>query len=319
MAEEHHVSSRQIGRLLAELQRDFLVVTTPDHPFLLRGPDALVSSPGSLVLVFLPSEHERAQPATILSRLALSRYAYPSKARCVILVDQDQRISAAEVTRHFHEVIRAHDVHSIGQFTRSREANPNHVRSIPLDLRDDFTARFLSAEQITRENFDRLKNPTHREQFHTVDEAAGRKRGGIPLMLEPWVPSMRRSRSFTIFEDPSTQSLFASFPSSQNARLKVRVNRVIEHGVRGRFVLEDGVPYPRQFKSPMLLTLGSYRELTWDPLKVLRATAFGGWALVPDDSDYEFELESSRYRELEAANQQRLRTAPQEDLKESEE
>ncbi|MFN7992730.1 MAG: hypothetical protein U0Q18_03975 [Bryobacteraceae bacterium] len=94
----------------------------------------------------------------------------------------------------------------------------------------------------------------------------------------------------------------------------MKVNRLIEHGIRGRFTLEDGVPYPRQFKSPMLLMLGAYRELTWDPLKLLRATAFGGWAIVPDDSDHEFERESTRYRELEAANQHLLRNAPEESI-----
>jgi hypothetical protein len=132
-----------------------------------------------------------------------------------VLLDQDERIAAAEVTRHFHEVIRARDVHTIGAFTRSREANPNHIRSIPLDVRDEFTARFLSAEQITRENVERLKIHPLMGERAADTESARRKRGGTPLMLDPWVPTMRRSRSFTVFKDPSTQSLFASFPSAK--------------------------------------------------------------------------------------------------------
>lgn len=210
MSIDDRVSSHEVGRLLLELQREFLVVTTPDHPFLLRGPDALVSLPGSLVLLFVPLAHELAQPAAFLARLALSRYAYPSSARCVLVMDQDERIAAAEVVRNFHEVIRARDVHSIGRFVYSKGANPNRVRPIPLDVRDEFVARFLSAEQITRDNLERLRGDRLVEH-RSAEESARRKRGGIPLTLDPWIATMRRSRSYTVFEDPPTQSLFASF------------------------------------------------------------------------------------------------------------
>lgn len=62
-------------------------VYKPEHPLLLRGPDALVSGPGNLCAIFVPNGWEIDNPAHLATRLISARLALPEHCRTVLLAD----------------------------------------------------------------------------------------------------------------------------------------------------------------------------------------------------------------------------------------
>jgi hypothetical protein len=58
------VLRRMVARELGdEIPSSYLIVTAPDHPLLVEGPDLLIGGEGNLVAVFMPNASDRKMPS----------------------------------------------------------------------------------------------------------------------------------------------------------------------------------------------------------------------------------------------------------------
>ena len=94
-------------------------VSAPDHPLLLRGPDALTATDGALNAIFTPHAIERANPAHLASRLIASKLALPPKTKTVLLIGEDVGYMSALFENDFGLVAQDTD-RSIGKFLADR-------------------------------------------------------------------------------------------------------------------------------------------------------------------------------------------------------
>src|SRR5216684_6152496 len=89
----------QQRRSLAEsvrdaLPQDYVVVSNPDHPLVLRPPDLLIGGNGRLIALFIPTSVERGNQRNFRNRIILNRLALPAHTHFVLVLD-----SAAEWMR----------------------------------------------------------------------------------------------------------------------------------------------------------------------------------------------------------------------------
>jgi hypothetical protein len=300
------VISHTMKRYLAKLADHLNVVIAPDHPLLFNGPDVLLSLPGSVVGLFVASKHEISNPVGLLVRLALTRYAYPQNLRCALILDAQEKLAETDVIRNFHDVFKkATTTRELVSFVKHETANPSRVHKIPPPLRDAFRSRYLSAEHISRKNFIRF-NVGHQKTDRIRSKDRNGIRDGTPLTLLPWLESSRKSYSTAVFLEPQTASLVSTVSSDSRRKYIAGVRKAVDHSIRGRFIMDYGVPYPSSVSAPMFLVLSDYQPFTWDPLKVLRATAFVGWALLADGSQNNLSQESILYSHLQGQIERRV-------------
>src|SRR5713101_8321070 len=78
---------KHLGAFIQRSFRNYRVVSSPDHPLLLRPADLLVGGDGWITAVFLPHARERRDPRRLADRLLLNRLALPARTRCLLIVD----------------------------------------------------------------------------------------------------------------------------------------------------------------------------------------------------------------------------------------
>lgn len=123
------------------------LVSRPDHPLLLRGPDALVGVEDSLCAVFEPHGLEERNPAHLATRLIASRLALPRSARTLLVLSRRQESRFAAIANQFSLTTNRSD-QSLRLFLRSHDFGQTR----PLEL-ESFVAgqkRFDAAMEVTR-------------------------------------------------------------------------------------------------------------------------------------------------------------------------
>ncbi len=296
------------SRLAATLQKvsdEFFCVSEPDHPLLISGPDALLTTRNSLVAVFTPTLGETTQPVKLLVRMVLARYALPNHARCLLGLDANRDIEDSSAVRNFHEIIRLGDVSGLRRFVSDHRANPHRVRELDRDNRSTFMARYLAARRLSFESTDGRLDFSSELPLYRNSRALRPLERYAPVILKSWT-ARRRSRSQTVFLDEQSGVLAAFISWDAHRNQTARLRRIIEHGIRQRYSLDGGVLYPTDETAPFIF-VDKYRPMGWDPLKVLRATAFAGWCMVPERYQTRVDAESNRLHDLEHTIGARLR------------
>jgi hypothetical protein len=106
-------------RVLQELVPKNELVIQPDHPLLLRSPDALVGGEANLCAIFTPQRIEERNPAHLASRLMAARLALPQHCRTLLLLQEVQEDRMAKLSDQFGLVAAANDK-TFGKFVQDR-------------------------------------------------------------------------------------------------------------------------------------------------------------------------------------------------------
>lgn len=230
-------------RDLAEVRaRSTDIVTRPDHPFLILGPDALVASRGRLWAIFIPHDHEYRNPQQLLIRQGLTRLALGPRSRSALLQRPDKPIPVAKSDeQNFQELLDA---------SRLQKS----VRLI------------ISGPAFRHSHTDAWRTPM--ERMHRIIRAS----------QQGW-PQTEDRRS--IDHDPDAAPLTREVegqPSRYTVRALLR-NAIRESFVHD-FVLDNGVPYAKHdLRIHRFIADRDSLEYASDPNKALRSAALAGWAI----------------------------------------
>lgn len=265
----------RVRQALNALSSSYTVVVNPDHPLLLRGPDALVSDFGNLVAVFSFSCKSRQNLSSVLARLAISRYALPKGTRCILLTDQAETSDMDLLRNNFHEILADVESRELHRVILHRTHGQNRIPEIPQELRASYYSQYWSALELSRRAFARASD---KPVLGITAEHYFEKRDGV--RLRSWGRSGRNSTSKLLWRSSDEEMLVSVLPHRRGS-VRAAAEKVIEYRARSSFALDNGVMYGDFHGAPSLL-LSSVPETTfWDPGKLRRASAFGGWTLLP--------------------------------------
>ncbi len=246
---------RELSRLLKNELSDFVVAAVPDHPLLMRGPDFLIGGDGLLTAVFSPSQAEQRDHRLLANRLMLSRLAMPAHTRNILLLaDEPQGLSASGFSNDFAAVFEWQDRGEINKIARDSRFK-GLQKEIPEEIRRAARRQFSDVMQITSV----MRYLDEKRTYEYVDSENNIK-GGI------------------------------SFPEKNIASIELgkrkidskNVSALINKQVNESYVLDSSVPYPSQNLYYGLAIVQNLPEFRSDPDKLIRAAAFGGWAIISE-------------------------------------
>jgi hypothetical protein len=268
--------NRKVKDLLNSLASTYSVVSNPDHPLLLRGPDALVSDYGYLAAVFTLSSRALRNPNSLLVRLAISRYALPQTTRSVLLAEQAGNQDMDLLRDNFHAVLVGEEHRDLERIIRYRETGLGRSGEIPQQLRARYLSQYWVALEQSRRAF--AREPSSPQWI----QRGGEEPHDAPraFRVPSWGLGGRATVSKKLFTTHDGQSLIAELPSRRGA-WRAAAEKVIEYRTRGLYKLDRGVMHGNDPSGPSLLLSRNVDATSWDPRKLRRAAAFGGWTLVP--------------------------------------
>jgi hypothetical protein len=265
--------------LQKELEANYIVVSGPDHPMLIEGPDALVGGEGGLVSVFMPKAKERKRPKLLEVRYILSRLALPPDARHVLVLDEAQDGGTIEwLGRNFATVLGWRSRRDLAKISRDRNFIGSQ-RKLPPEVAEFVQQRFADTLQATRV-LQWLNRSHDRGKDRDENTVRSRRR-----------PKPEKSPLKSIAPD----ILFTSF--GQGALDAVAVRGLADQTTLAGFALDDGVPYPTRKDDYGLALFDEIREYRGDPDKLLRAAAFAGWGLIPEEQHHRIDAIANRLGE----------------------
>lgn len=205
------------------------LVSRPDHPLLLRGPDALVGVENSLCAVFEPHSLEERNPAHLATRLIASRLALPRSARTLLVLSRRQESRFAAIATQFSLTTNRSD-QSLRLFLRSHDFGQTR----PLEL-ESFVAgqkRFDAAMEVTRFAFflNRRSNESIRAGKPFRETRVSRRLSLKGLHYDP--------RNRVVVQGIETSLLTAE---SKNNLIR-QVNSTLSGNVLESFDLVEGLP-----------------------------------------------------------------------------
>ena len=272
--------------LRSGLSNEFIVVSNPDHPFLIRAPDILVSTNRTLTAIFLPLAIERRSSGLLKSRLTLSRLALPAHTRCILVVEPVDHSLAQSLASDFADIQTWSARTSIIQIASNTNFVGRH-RDVPPEIIGDAQTRFANAMTVMRlvarlaakpfsaafdekviyepERSSTIRRPTHR-------------------------PVIVRETFSTGFEGVAFAELSDS--DVDTATVQTLINDQIEHV----YSLDNGIPYPKAETSGIAV-VRDWPTRPHDSEKLILAAAFGGWAFVLDETRKELPRFAERLKQ----------------------
>jgi len=271
---------RDIARLLQkELASSYVVVSGPDHPLLIEGPDALIGGAGGMLAIFMPKAKERASPDRLAVRFILSRLALPPDTRHVLVLQEGKHDrTVEELGRNFATVLDWTHRRDLAKIARDKEY-VGEQRVLPREVAAFVQHRYADALQATRvlqwmnRSYDREKlDEQHRKPFRH-----------------------RRKPEQTQFERVAPGVLFTSF--GRGAPDSAAVRSLADQTTLAGFSLDNGVPYPTREDDYGLALVDRLPEYRGDPDKLIRAAAFAGWGFIPEEQQHRVQAIAYRLQE----------------------
>jgi hypothetical protein len=247
---------RELNRLLRNELSEFVVATVPDHPLLMRGPDFLIGGDSTLTAVFSPSKAEQRDNRLLANRLTLSRLAMPPHSRNILLLPEEpQGLDGGKFSDDFAAVIEWRDRSEISKIARDSEFEGSQ-REIPKEIQRAAMRQFSDVMQIT-------------SVMRYLDER--RK--------HDFIESENDNLSKNIYLNEDNIAIVNIKKGNINSK---KIQSLINKQVSASYSLDNSVPYPSDGMYYGLAMVEDLPEFRSDPDKLLRAAAFGGWAIVSD-------------------------------------
>jgi hypothetical protein len=252
------------GHLKRSLPSEFIVVNTPDHPFLLRSVDVLVGGKAGLTAIMAPTLAEKSSPRSFRSRFLLNKVALPPNTRFVLVATLGSEAIQAEMSREFALVL-PEEGRRLFEELAAVSANPSRLDNtkIPERLLAASRARFAETFRLARAV--RRRSRRHDEGLTTRELRA------VPQFMT-WEPRGIETQFFDTKPSPAA------------------INKLAMKGASRWFMADNGVfpvdvPADAAFAETIPTAPG-------DPDKYVRAAAFAGWMLAPEAA-YEYSDEIS--------------------------
>lgn len=247
---------RELNRLLRNELSEFVVATVPDHPLLMRGPDFLIGGDSTLTAVFSPSKAEQRDNRLLANRLMLSRLAMPPHTRNILLLPQEpQGLDGGKFSDDFAAVIEWRDRSEIIKIARDSEFKGSQ-REIPKEIQRAAMRQFSDVMQMTS--------------------------------IMRYLDKKRKNDVIEFADDELSQNLYFNDDNIALIHIKSsisnskKIQSLVNKQVSASYNLDSSVPYPSNDLYYGLAMVEELPEFRSDPDKLLRAAAFGGWAIVSD-------------------------------------
>lgn len=247
--------------LIKELPSIAIVAVSPDHPLLINAADLLVGEDGRMTAVYTPLGEELRRPSLLSMRLVLSRLAMPSHARHILVLEQEIEQTFVKLfSRDFAAVLLSDQSKDLLTIVQDREFVGSQ-RRVPDEIVSLAKRQFADVMQVTRA----VKTIGQRRSAKSPTVDVGRK-----------VTRRNASRlSSSVVEGRTAQVEFSDGRVSSSL-----VRQLINEQVQSGYALDNGVPYPKPESYYGLATVENLPEFPNDPDKLIRAAAFGGWAMI---------------------------------------
>jgi hypothetical protein len=266
----------------------FTVSIRPDFPHLIAAPDIVVGGKGRLVGFFIPSESEARDVTGLLVRLALCRLGLPVHLRCVFVdkglgIHKDGTSKWDYVRPHFDSFVPASELRdSLDHELLSSGAGP---RSDPAFAKTRHRCAQRSASLLNVSVSHHKAHSAQRSSTSLLVRLMDQS-GYSDCVTRPWLlgsgsgtPGNIRSSSARI-KAVAKNGRVVGYESFEGQTKPMQALRFfVDLSVQNDYVLRDGLP---EFRRPATRVL-AYRRLPLgrrDPLKLMRAAAFAGWAMV---------------------------------------
>ncbi|RVJ45852.1 hypothetical protein CN176_03445 [Sinorhizobium medicae] len=272
-----------------EFLTDFLpreqIVVRPDHPLILRGPDALVGGAENLCAIFEPQSIELQNPSHLVTRLISARLALPRYTRTVLLLKRGQEARFSALEKEFGLTTDRADRALSSFLTSSRDFG----RSRPMD--PDSQASAIKSFERSME----IVNFAYRLE-RTVTARRGKSppiSGEMPLHRRLSIGPFHYSPRNRVSIEGVEASILHARSRSNLAR---QLNATLTGHLLETYYLDNGVPYPKGAMFTRMAAVAEADELLDHRSKQVYAAAFLGTALIPATSDVVLET-ASHYRD----------------------
>jgi hypothetical protein len=269
---------------LRELVPSSQIVIRPDHPLLLRAPDALMGAHDNLCAIFEPHSIEIQNPAHLVTRLISARLALPRFVRTVLILKKGQESRFSLFEHHFGLLTDKSDPH-LRQFLGSAQ-DFGHSRSMDPEIQARAGKAFDQSMEIANFAYrmDRISKISGRDVRSIVAEPP--KRGRVTMGPFQYDPRNR----------VSVEGVEASVLSGRTrSSLTRQLNAALTAYLLETYQLDRGVPYLKKGESLAQLAIAvDAREIFNIRSKEVYAAAFSGLALISTvDPDVVLETASS--------------------------
>jgi hypothetical protein len=275
------------------------IVVHPDHPLIYRGPNALLSGPGSLLAVFYRGTSERAESIRPAAHLIGAKLAYPVDTQ-FILVDestprQRPRSDDDQVTHCFdgNFLIGDRGFRDFAPTARS----PGKTSALET-AQAEATKRFDHASRATRLTL----RGNWRETTYPASGSERSVTAGPSLDIrfgDRWIKTRNRY-------DLDGTPVFVSNAGPQT--LRTSLSRFAELQLLSGCRLDNGVPYTTATEATAFVLTKGIEFAVPSNSKLIYATAFADLGIAPDDNIevlhefrrrlISFESAQARYRRI---------------------
>ena len=262
---------RSLAKLFQDLPTGFVAAVRPDHPLLFRAADILVGGLGLMTALFVPTAAERRNPSLLTTRFVLNRLALAPHTRHVLVIERGDERLAGQLEHHFDAVVEWNDRENVTRLSQDREFRSCH-EELPPETVAAVRQQYADALQITHT----MRWLDERRQRGT------RQDGSLDAQLDTKSrskPSLERD-DIIMGDDRVPIARFTAGRVTSAAILEI-VNDQTER----LYDLDSGVPYRNLHVLPGMAIVETLPIYPSDPDKVVRAAAFGGWALVRQDQE----------------------------------
>lgn len=253
------------------ISSSFQVVSRPDHPLLLSGPDLLIGGEGKITAVFLIQKAVR-QPQ-LRARITASRLALPAETRILALVDDNSGPMPNSLLSNFDEIfVGKNDARAISVFASTDTRSKVNKQDL-LNSKRRHSILFATALQIAilRHKHSMAIQPS----LLILKELEARTNRQTQDVDRKW-----QRRKEVEVNGSNVSSLRGGSTMVSDLR------SAWQSGLNAKYTLDTGVPYADMNSQPSILLAEEWPTMKIDPEKPIRASAFSGWIIAqPTNSD----------------------------------
>jgi hypothetical protein len=263
---------KDLGFLLQAEFSESEFVHKPEHPLLLRGPDALIGGPGNLCALFAPNGWEIDNPAHLATRLISSKLALPDNCRTVLLIEENLEGRFSRLDNDFGLVSSFEDK-SLSKFLRDGTdygASRKMESRIQKEVLKTYDRALTLTEKSYRINRSKIRDasPTYSLKIETQKRSSTLESG-----LFKYTPRNRieiEGQPISVLSGRSRHNVIQQLMFAASG------------AILESYILDTGIPYPT--KKSIHLVVSSLAVGIIDMRgKYVHGAAFAGTSLIPTD------------------------------------
>lgn len=283
-----------LKELRSALSEEYVIVSNPDHPLVLRSPDLLVGGNGHLIAIFVPTSVERNSLRNLRDRLILNLLALPAHTQFVLVLDRDAGWMSDEFAQDFSDIVDLDKATTLAhRLVRSSAGNGKEekIRETQRLSRILYSqALDISHDMVRRWRRDRL---AHQEVWQD-DVVLGLVEQGAESRLR----ATHRSASNFVAEFPEIPFWAFTEGKIDSTALVAPIYQQVDRLYR----LDSGVPHCVEEQLGVLV-VHTFPTTKQDPEKPLRAAALAGWSTVRWDQSEQISEVAKKLREFRRSDQ----------------